>query len=118
METQTMTAENRTAKVWNCGHTEDEHSFADVMFCNSDPNWFEEYQAEMGVEKNRFADFKQRYIEAKTWADAKALAKELSQEEKVELNSAMEIVGRWTGLDMRQDFFQGLLAHEIIGSQK
>ena len=33
-------------KVWNCGHTEDEHCFADVMFCVRDPNWYENYKKE------------------------------------------------------------------------
>lgn len=64
----------------------------------------------MKTQKNKFADFKQRYIEAKTCADAIALVKELSQEEKAELNQAMNIVQKWTGLDMRQEFFNRLLA--------
>jgi hypothetical protein len=28
-------------KVWSCGHTEDEHCFADTMFCVRDPNWYQ-----------------------------------------------------------------------------
>lgn len=33
-------------KVWACGHTEDEHCFADTMFCVRDPQWFKKYQEE------------------------------------------------------------------------
>lgn len=38
---QNDTEENKP-KVWSCGHTEDEHSFADTMFCVRDENWFKE----------------------------------------------------------------------------
>ena len=31
-------------KKWSCGHTEDEHCFADVMFCIRDKNWFKNYK--------------------------------------------------------------------------
>lgn len=36
-------------KVWQCGHTENQHSFADTMFCLRDPNWYEEYKKENGI---------------------------------------------------------------------
>jgi hypothetical protein len=38
--------EINTPKVWNCGHTENEHCFADTMFCVRDPKWFENYKKE------------------------------------------------------------------------
>jgi len=33
METKMTDGKTSQVKVWNCGHTEDEHSFADTMFC-------------------------------------------------------------------------------------
>jgi len=48
MNKQTMTVGKTTQenkpKVWSCGHTEDEHSFADTMFCVRNENWFKEVQ--------------------------------------------------------------------------
>ncbi len=41
--TENKTA-GKTAKRWPCGHTEDEHCFADTMFCVRDEKWFEEVQ--------------------------------------------------------------------------
>lgn len=42
----TQTMKFSKPKTWSCGHTEDEHCFADVMFCVRDPKWFENYKKE------------------------------------------------------------------------
>ena len=48
MTTQKMTDGKTSPKTWNCGHTENDHCFADTMFCIRDTNWFKEVQEENG----------------------------------------------------------------------
>ena len=55
-------------------------------------------------------NFQEAYIKSKTWADLEnATHNLLTQEQRLELMKSMTIVKEATGLDMRQNFFLGVL---------
>ena len=58
--------------------------------------------------------FKERYEEAKTWADAQELVKSLTGiEEARKLAECLLVTQAYTGLNMRQEFLLGILESHI-----
>lgn len=60
------------------------------------------------IEK-RAAIFRDGYEKAKTWIEAENLCKGLEQVWRQELIRAFDVVNAYTGLDMRQEFYQRIL---------
>ncbi|MCK9599730.1 MAG: hypothetical protein PHI12_07935 [Dehalococcoidales bacterium] len=57
-------------------------------------------------------EFQKEYYAGKTWGDASKLVDKMSDENVRELKDAMIVVQKYTGLDMRQEFFLGMLRAE------
>ena len=58
-------------------------------------------------------DFKEMYDKSKVWADMDRAVEELQPNEIKALASALKLVKKMTGLDMRQDFLLGVLNAQI-----
>ena len=53
--------------------------------------------------------FHKAYNKAETWADADKVCKMLNEVQRTQLIEAMEIVKPYFSLDMREDFYLGIL---------
>lgn len=54
-------------------------------------------------------EFRKAFRDGKSWKDAEDAIRALSNSQRVSLRDALKITEEYTGLDMRQEFFLGLL---------
>ena len=59
--------------------------------------------------------FNKGFHKGETWGEAEKLVNKLTVEEAKALYDATAYVREWTGIDMRQEFFQGLLKNRMQG---
>lgn len=50
-------------------------------------------------------EFKKRFNEGKSWADAENACRALTDTQRAALRDALAMTDEYTGLDMRQEFF-------------
>ena len=63
--------------------------------------------------KNKTQSFKDRYNSLETFKQAQDLLKSMTTEDLIEMRDAMEIMQKYTGLDMREEFLQKMIPYEI-----
>lgn len=61
--------------------------------------------------ENNSKAFKEAYRKAEIWAEGEAAIELLSKEERNKLYNALVTVKAYMGIDMRQDFYLGIMIH-------
>lgn len=65
------------------------------------------------VEK-RINVFKKAYLKGETWGDAEKVVALLSRQEIIDLTNALVLIKAYMGIDMRKEFFLGILKSEFV----
>ena len=66
----------------------------------------------------KYFNFKERYIEAKSWGDGEKLLNELSSTELKKFIDTHQAVKDTTGLDMRQEWYLTVAKSTLEGQKK
>jgi len=66
------------------------------------------------MNEKQASEFKEGYEKSKTWKDADELCQTLTARQHHELYEALKVVKAYMGLDMRQDFYMGILRHSRV----